>query len=241
MLTVPAPLAELGMDQELKAALLKLSAALPASRRTDEAKARQRVHLDPDGWLETEEPVPHLQAIHSAIWDNRRLQIVYRLPFQARAEWLVEPYGLVAKASTWHLVCFRDGHPRVYRVSRILNARICDETFVRDRHFDLSAYWRSWCAGVEANRPSYPVTVRVAPAFVPWLQQLFGHRMRDEIAQAQPPDARGWIRLTLTFETLEDARDRILSFGRAVEVLEPEALRNSVLDFAQQTVALYAN
>jgi len=45
--------------------------------------------------------------------------------------------------------------------------------------------------------------------------------------------------LTLPFETLEDARERILGFGRAVEVLEPVALRKSVLDFAAQVVVLY--
>jgi len=63
--------------------------------------------------------------------------------------------------------------------------------------------------------------------------------MRTEIAQAEPPDDEGWITLTLPFERLEDARERILGFGRAVEVLEPVALRKSVLDFAAQVVALY--
>ncbi len=52
MLSIPAPLAELGVDQELKAALLKLSAALPDSRRLDEAQVRQRIHLDSAGWSE---------------------------------------------------------------------------------------------------------------------------------------------------------------------------------------------
>ena len=40
MLSIPAPLAELGVGGELRAALLKLSAALPTSRREDEIQAR---------------------------------------------------------------------------------------------------------------------------------------------------------------------------------------------------------
>ncbi len=39
---------------------------------------------------------------------------------------------------------------------------------------------------------------------------------------------------------LEAARERILGFGRAVEVLEPQALRKSIVDFATQIVTFYA-
>ena len=39
---------------------------------------------------------------------------------------------------------------------------------------------------------------------------------------------------------LEAARERILGFGRAVEVLEPQPLRKSIVDFATQIVTFYA-
>jgi predicted DNA-binding transcriptional regulator YafY len=239
MLSVPAPLAELGVDQELRAALLKLSAALPAARRHDEERARQRVHLDSVGWFETKEPVPHLHTIQQAVWEDRKLHLTYRLPFEAQAEWPVEPFGLVAKASTWYLVCAREGHTRVYRVSRVLDALVSNESFERPADFDLAAFWREWCAEVEENRPVYLVTARVAPDFIRWLPALFGEQIHDSISGAGAPDAEGWITLTLPFETLEDARERVLGFGRAVQVLEPQALRNSVLDYATQIVALY--
>ena len=58
MLSIPAPLAQLGVDRELKAAMLKLSAALPDSRRSDETRARQRIHLDSSWWFQAEEAVP---------------------------------------------------------------------------------------------------------------------------------------------------------------------------------------
>jgi predicted DNA-binding transcriptional regulator YafY len=59
------------------------------------------------------------------------------------------------------------------------------------------------------------------------------------MAQASPPDAEGWITLTLPFETAWAARERILGFGGAVEVLEPEPLRKSVIDYAMQIVTFY--
>jgi predicted DNA-binding transcriptional regulator YafY len=239
MLSIPVPLAELGVGQELRAALHKLAAALPESRRGDEQRARQRIHLDLTGWSETREPVPHLQTVQQAVWRGRRLYLTYRLRFGARAEWKVEPYGLVAKANTWYLVCGRGSHRHVYNVSRVLEAALSDESFEYPAHFDLPAFWQDWCVDLERNRPSYPVTARVSPGFVPWLPYHFGDPSRHGLAQAGSPDDQGWVTLTLPFETLEDARDRILSFGGAVEVLAPWVLRRSVQDYAQQIVALY--
>jgi predicted DNA-binding transcriptional regulator YafY len=239
MLSIPAPLVELGVGQELKAALLKLSAALPASRRGDEERVRRRIHLDSVEWFQASEPVPYLQTIQRAVWEDRRLHLVYHLPFDAQGEWLVEPYGLVAKASTWYLVCARNDHLRVLRVSHVLDAYVADEAFERPVEFDLAAFWKEWCARVEGSRPSYLATVRVAPGFIAWLPSLFGEQIRAAISQAAPLTADGWLTLMLPFETLEDARARILAFGGAVEVLGPPALRDSVLDYARQIVALY--
>jgi predicted DNA-binding transcriptional regulator YafY len=241
MLSIPAPLAELGVSQELKSALLKLSAALPTTRRHDEERVRQRFHLDSTWWFQGEEPAPHLQTIHQAVWQDCRLYITYRMQFgtPVEIERLVDPYGLVAKAGVWYFVCASKGQIRVHRVSRVLDARLSDESFERPAGFDLVAFWEEWCSEFEESRPYYPVTVRVAPDLVPLLPQYFGDQVRAAIAQAGPPDAEGWIALELPFETLVAARVRILGFGRAIEVLEPEPLRKSVLDFAAQIVDLY--
>jgi predicted DNA-binding transcriptional regulator YafY len=105
----------------------------------------------------------------------------------------------------------------------------------------LVDFWEGWCAEYEANRPTYTVTARVAPDLVDLLPMYLGERVRDVVADAGPADAEGWIRLTLPFESLEAARGSILGMGRAIEVLEPRALRNSVADFAAQIVELYSH
>ena len=50
----------------------------------------------------------------------------------------------------------------------------------------------------------------------------------------------GWITLELPFEYHEQALERLLPFGGAIEVLEPIALRCSVKDFAEQILAVYS-
>jgi len=240
MLSIPKPLAQLGVDGELRAALLKLSAALPEARRPEETMVRQRFHLDSTWWFQGEEPVPHLPALQQAVWQDRRLHLTVRLQFDTLAEWLVDPYGLVAKAGVWYLVCARDGHLQVVRVSDMLAARLSDERFERPANFDLAAFWQGWCADYEGSRPSYPVLARVSPGLAPYLPLMFGDPIREAMAQAGPPDAEGWLTLSLPFETFEAARTRILGLGRAVEVLEPPALRKSVVDFAAQIVDAYS-
>jgi len=241
MLSVPSVLDELGASHELQSALRKLTAALPAARRGDEEMVRQRIHLD---WASErqQDPTPHLQTIRRAVWQDHRLYFTHRPqvgPHAIEFKWLVDPYGLVAKAGDWHMIYAKDGQVRVHPISRVLDARFADERFERPPGFDLAAFWKTWCAEHEENRPHYPVTARVAPTLIHYLPQYFGERIHREIAQAEPPDAEGWITLTLPFETIWDARERILGLGRAVEVLEPEALRKSVIDFAAQIVAFY--
>lgn len=239
MLSIPSPLVELGVSQQLKTALLKLSAALPSTRRDAEERVRSRIHLDSTWWFQSGEPVPHLPTIQEAVWADRRLVIRYRLPFGGQIERRVDPYGLVAKAGVWYLVCGRAGSVRSILVSEVLDARVEDATFERADSFDLSRWWQEWCETYEAHCRAYPVRLRIAPGLVPFLSMHFGHAARELVERAGPADEEGWLMLTLPFESLEAARSRILGFGNAVEVVEPRALRESVLDHAAQIVDLY--
>src|SRR5574339_840980 len=78
---IPAPLAQLGMDETFKAALLKLSAALPDTRRADEERTRQRILLDSTWWFQSEQDVPCLKSIQQALVQDQRLRIKVRWEF----------------------------------------------------------------------------------------------------------------------------------------------------------------
>jgi predicted DNA-binding transcriptional regulator YafY len=241
MLSIPDALAELGVRQQLRSALLKLSAALPAARRDDEARVRQRFYLDSAWWRQGEEPVAHLPALHEAVWQDCRVWLAYRIePLGIDITQVVDPYALVAKAGVWHLVAAVEGTLRVYRLAALSDVRLAEGHFQRPADFDLEAFWRAWCSDQEQSRASFTATVRVAPHFISELARRLGEQSRRAVA-AGCADSDGWIIATLPFESLEAARERILSFGGGVEVLEPPALRWSVQDFAAQTAAIYAH
>jgi predicted DNA-binding transcriptional regulator YafY len=244
MLTIPAPLADLGVGQELRGALLKIAAALPAARRGDEERVRQRFHLDFTWWEQDDAAViPHLRTVYQAVVEDRRLHIAYRTHFTPKIQRVVEPVGLVAKSGVWHLIYAGQGRLRVRRVAELLDARLSEETFTHPAGFDLPAFWAAWCAEQAARRVRYLVTLRVAPAALAAVDARLGraarkaHTGQADTAQA---DSGGWITLEVSFASLEEARDRLLGFGRAVEVVAPLALRCSLRDYAEQIATLYA-
>ncbi len=239
MFSVPGPLEKLGVSHKLKSALLKVSAALSGERRMDEEKVRQRFLLDWSWWLHEQEPVPHLQGIQEAVWENFCLRLHYRTILLVSIDVEVEPYGLVSKAGIWYLVAGVGGAPRVYRVSWLMNVEKLQKHFERPAGFDLQAFWQKWCEEYEQQMQVFQARLRISPQLLPYLPLFFGRRVIEQVSRFGPPDPDGWVTLTLPFENLEAARQRVLSLGSAVEVLEPEALRYSVIDYARQIVDFY--
>ena len=135
MLNMPGPLAKLGLSQDLKAAMLKLTAALPASRRLDEEHVRQRYYIDASWWSQADEPQTLLQTIQQAVWEDRRLVITYTPLFDMQIERVVDPYGLAAKSGSWYLVHPRAGRVHAHRVDDLVDARLCAEKFERPVRF----------------------------------------------------------------------------------------------------------
>lgn len=241
MLSIPAPLTELGVGQELRTALIKLATFLPTERTEAQHQVRDRIHLDSSPWHQPAEPVPHLRTIQQAVWQDRKLELTYQLPFKAEVQRVVEPYGLVAKTNVWHLVLASDGELRVLRVTDVVAAHLSEECFQRRPGFDLQAYWTAWCTVRERNQPSYTIRARISPALLDLIQLLDA----DSLVEVEEPDGTcrsdGWARVRLQFDSFIDARKRTLGMGGAIEVLEPRALRASVIDFATQAVELYAS
>jgi predicted DNA-binding transcriptional regulator YafY len=236
-LTQPSRLlADLGLRQASEAALIKLLAALPSMQRRDAEFIRQRIHVDAPGWRSFEEAVPFLPTLQEAIWQERKLQLTYQRSDDTTVERLVDPLGLVAKGSVWYLVVAIEGEFRTYRVSRIRDACLTAQPCTRPAGFDLPAYWEQSSAQFKANLPRYPAIVRAAPDLVPKIRSW----RYAQIEHAEPPDAEGWIQLSVRFEIIEEACEYVLSCGPQVEVVEPPELREKVIGLARGVLAMYA-
>ena len=87
--------------------------------------------------------------------------------------------------------------------------------------------------------PESPLRQQLAALVKMVLPQLIGDGALSDTPPTRPPDDQGWVTLDLAFRTFREARTSILGLGGAVEVLQPEPLRESVRDFASRIVDLY--
>ncbi len=239
-LNVPAPLNDLGLTPNLKTAMYKLAAALPRRETSHPASEPQRIYLDSSWWFQNEETAPFLTTIYQAVQRNLQIYIRWRVRYGLAQdiEQVVSPYGLVAKASVWYVVCALPERVIAHRVSYLTQVELLDTCFERPADFDLAAFWRNWCIEFESSRACYRVRARVARHFIADLPHHFGPQIRAQVDEAVP-DEQGRIVVELMFESLGSARDRLLALGRAIEVLEPQPLRLSMVDFARQIIDLY--
>jgi len=245
MMSIPPELTDLGLDQELRAALLKLSAALPSTMRDDEQGVRQRIHIDPAPWENQPmfEAVSHIMVLQEAIWESRVLEISHNSwmrpdlgPLQAG----IHPFGLVAKAGKWYLVGKRDDVFDVIRVDQIVEVRQEDEVFSRDDDFDLVRFWKSYCQEEMINRPVYTVLALVDKGLMSSLSWSLGEGVQVRLLEDQNSDPLGRSTVELRFEYFEQALKAALALGGAVEIVEPIALRYSIKDYAEQITSVYS-
>ena len=235
-LSVPAALSDLGMEAEARGALLKLAASLPAARRNVERDVRSRIYLDPDPWRASRMAIPTLAVLRQAAWEDRRALATFLRARRVRIEREIAPYGLVAKGKSWYVVwAGEDGKVRVDNATSVTDAVLLDSTFTRPAEFDLPGFWTAWSASYEASRSVFEVCLRASPTVLPLLER----DARRPIEPVRPGDGADWVEAIVAFDSFEQARGALLACGGAAEVIEPEALRLSVEDYARQTFRVY--
>jgi predicted DNA-binding transcriptional regulator YafY len=236
----PRLLEDLGLGKAAEAAFIKLFAAVPASTRRDAESASQRIYVDVTGWNRSEESVPLLPLLQEAVWGERKLRFKYQRGDDCDVERVVDPLGLVAKGSVWYLVAAIDGDIRNYRVSRMIEAEVMDQTFVRPEAFDLVTHWHQSAVEFKSRFPRYQVTARVHPKAVNRLY-IIGRFSRVEQVEA-PDEANedGWSRVSICFQFEDDACECLLGFGDQIEVLEPQELRQKIINRAKRVVEFYS-
>ncbi|WP_406238189.1 helix-turn-helix transcriptional regulator [Nocardia sp. NBC_01009] len=221
----PSAAADLGLGTVLATAQLKVLAALPPELRGRATRIAERVHIDAPGWFHRPEETPTLAAVADALWHDRRLAVRY-LRKDKVVERRLDPLGLVLKAGTWYLVG-RDGTAiRSYRVGRIAAAEPTGETFDRPDDFDLAAHWSEAADDFARSMLRVRARCRIAEGHVRLLRLSFDPAaVTEALASATPPDAQGWVEVTLGAESYPVLAHGILPLGEYAEILDPPELR----------------
>ncbi|MFI6824388.1 helix-turn-helix transcriptional regulator [Micromonospora sp. NPDC050187] len=234
------PAGDMGLADAVAAAELKVLAALPPSLRDAPARTGQRFHLDVPGWFRHAAPPSWLAQLAGAVWRDRVVELRYRRGEREVVRTL-QPYGLVLKNGTWYLVGRIGTTYRTYRVDRVVDVLVGEDTFDRDDGFDLGGYWREQAEGFLRQMLAERVTVRLTPAGLRALRHVahapFAYD--EAVAGAGEPDGQDRVVTRLPVESVEVAYDLLLALGPEVEVLDPPDLRTRMAAAAHRLAALY--
>ena len=213
-------------------ALDKFVAAMPVALRARAAFLRQRLFIDTTGWRGVAENLQFLPVVQDAVSRDRKLAIDYRKPDGQLANRTVDALGIVAKGMSWYLVANTPDGFRTFRISRIEKATVLEIAVNRPPDFDLGLHWKSSTEKFRERRLRYAVTARadreMAEHFVSW-------RGAKELSR----DVAGRVTLRIDFDDIEHAAFAMLGMGARVEVLEPEELREKIVDRARAVVGAY--
>jgi len=218
-------LADVGLGPASEQLLMKLLAALPNTHHSTADHIRQRLMIDPTWWWHDNTISPFWDELQRAVYEDLLIETTYQNFDGDVTQRVLAPYSLICKSSLWYLLAERDGELRTHRVSRFHSLRVLDQSFQRRPDFDLPAYWQTHTRNFEESFSEYHCTLRIHPeraAFIQWL-------MPGRWQQAAGPDERGWLTISLRFDS--DLLAKMLVFGLAgfVEVLEPPELEQDVL------------
>jgi predicted DNA-binding transcriptional regulator YafY len=237
---LPGPAAELGLGSVMAAAQLKLRAAMPAELADRTGRVQQRFHLDAPGWYDDGDSSPFLPAVADAVWNQRRLQVLYRRwTTPTDVVRTIAPYGIVLKSGRWYAVAECAGRVNTYRVNQILELEALDEFFERPEDFDLPGFWRRQVAEFRTRLVQGQALIRLSPAGRRRLEETMTSDVVNAVEATAEDAGAGWISATVPIESMTHAHGEFLQLGADVEVLEPAELRKRIEQTAADLAALY--
>lgn len=214
---------------ELVSALAKVKSFIPADRAKDiEVKANQ-ICIDLSPWMGNRNIQPYFEMIKTALQESRLLSFEYIAHHGNKTTRTVEPYQLVLKSSHWYLqgYCHKRNDFRLFRLSRISNLKIQEETFEpRDYQKPILD-----SAGILKTMQTR-IKIRIHKSVM--------DRMLDYCAYEDfSPDGDKHYIVDFPFIENEYYYDILLSFGDKCECLEPH-IRKEMKHKIQEIAALYA-
>lgn len=226
-------LGDLGIRQHYESAFQKLLASSPDSIRKDAEVVRSRIHIDGAGWSPAQDSISCLSTVQDAVWSERKLAIQYQREDKI-VERVIRPLGLIAKRNVWYVAAETDGEMRTYRISRLLDAKMLEDSFERPADFNLANYWETSMNEFKQSLPRYPATLYIEESRLSRLE-----RERYVKIINQTTYKTNWLKADVQFDTLESACEIILSHGPSIRVHSPVELRERVIAQAKKIMEQY--
>ena len=178
-----------------------------------------------------------LKMLIKAMKESKKISITYRrYGGHATRTFDLEPYCLKLFGQRWYLLGrFADRGMATFSIDRMLEIKMSNEKFKIDEDFDAASYF-SDCFGVMLDENSKPEKVLIrAYGFEPYyLRDLPLHQSQREIKSTEE-----YCDFELRLKITSDFKSKLLSRGEWIEILEPKALAEEIVEWHQKAIDRY--
>lgn len=180
----------------------------------------------------------HLERIIGAMKNSKVLEITYQRFEDEISQMLdVAPYCVKLFRQRWYMVAIRliDNKIRIYSLDRIHKITITTDTFAYPDDFNPEAYFDG-CFGIihVKDVPIEKVVLRVDADQANYMRALPLHESQKEVERT-PNYSIFTLKIRPTFDFIQE----LLWNGAAVELVEPQWLRNEMKDMASEMLKKY--
>jgi len=195
---------------------------------------RQRVFLDFGASGENADIQEKLKILDDAIKNKTTLMINYVNASGTPSSRLVEPLALNYRWHAWYLLafCTEKQDYRVFKLARMDNLECANISFTRE-HGDPESLLESTFSG--AGRKIPDIVLRVKPSVKIQVREYLNAEYVETLENGD---------YVMRIDAYENERmwfSMLMSFGGAIEVLEPEEVKLRLIKTADSILSLYNN
>ncbi len=199
-------------------AAAKLGRVLPETLRDGANAVEDVVAVEPGPWV-ISTSAESLICLCSAVRMRRRISFQYESHDRSSSRREVEPYGVVHMDGRWYVVgrCRMREALRTFRLDRVSELDVSDETFDRPADFDVKAHLQRSMPFVQAG---FSIEV--------WLNLPVDQvKSRFPLHRVMMEDENGGTTLRCARENLEPFAAMLLTLGCSIVVRHPRELHGT--------------
>jgi predicted DNA-binding transcriptional regulator YafY len=147
----------------------------------------------------------------------------------------IEPYCIFQSEKTWRLLAKNSDEIKQFFISRIDSVEILEQKFIPLSREVLEEIF-STSFGSWLGNDKFTVKLRL---FAPWADRIKSKQMMEYQNIVDNPD--GSVDLELIVNSLDETASWIVSKGKGIVVLEPDILKQTVIEIAEAVNSNYSN
>lgn len=206
------------------------------------SELEKHVHVSGYGPADPGKNLFKIKEVMRAIRTHKRVRMEYRRSYDGvltRRE--VEPYGMICRFNNWYLVahCLQQQKRRVFLMDHVKQLKVVENSTFRlpdgfDLHNVYNSAWGVWTLDEGKRAEAETVRVKVVKGIAERFRLINFHDSQQLKALAN-----GEAEVTFKVTGANEMIPWLMSWGAAVELLEPQWLKEELVRSLRDAVGLY--